>query len=344
MIKNILNEWQKKHASDIIISAWGFPSIKVNWKIIFLDDFWVLNNTEIEKDLFDLMWEKNKIRFLKDLELDFWFVSWELRYRWNIYYNRNWISAVFRVIQINIPDFKELGLPYNVLNFTKKRNWLILVTWSVASGKSTTLASLINYINQTQSKHIITIEDPIEFVYKNELSLIDQREIWKSTHSFNNALQYSLRQSPDIIMIGEIRDIKSIRLALRAAETGNLVLWTLHTSWATKTISRIIDMFPWEEKDFIRSQLSENLIWILWQELIERKNWWRVAISELLLNNNSVSNAIREKNIHQINNIIETGLKEWMVPMSKSLDFYLKKWVITEENYNIYRKLFEKDL
>jgi twitching motility protein PilT len=239
---------------------------------------------------------KQKNIFKEKLELDFSIeLKWFSRFRVNIFLSKNGIWAVFRVIKSELPSFEELWLPNTVIDFTKKQNWLILVTWSVGSWKSTTSTVLLDSINTNTSKHIITVEDPIEFVYKNKKSLIEQREVWVNTLSFDNWLKYALRQASDVIMIGEMRDLETFRLALRAAETWNLVIATLHTSWAARTISRIIDMFPWDEKDQIRAQLSDSLIWVIWQDLIKSKDWkGRVLASELLVNNTSISNMIRK--------------------------------------------------
>ncbi len=189
---------------------------------------------------------------------------------------------------------------------------------------------------------LITVEDPIEFVYENDKCLIEQREVWKSTLSFQNALKSALRQAPDVMLIWEMRDIESCRLALTAAETWTLVLATLHTSSASKTVSRIIDMFPWDEKNHVRAQLTESLVWIAWQELVQKEWWWRAALFEVLINNFSVSNTINENKLNQLDNIIETGQKEWMYSVEKSLDFLISKWLISQETYDFNKSRFQK--
>jgi twitching motility protein PilT len=195
---------------------------------------------------------------------------------------------------------------------------------------------LINEINKKQSKHIITIEDPVEFIYNEWKSLIEQREVWTNTLNFENWLKYSLRQAPDVILIWEMRDLETFRLALRAAETWNLVFATLHTSGAARTIARIIDMFPAWEKDQIRSQLSESLIAVVWQKLLKNENWkWRIPASEVLINTIWVSNVIRKWETHKIDSIIETSKWEWMIQMKDSLKKLYNDWLISEENYNL---------
>ncbi len=332
LMKELLYEWIKRWASDIIIASNNYTSYKVDWEIEFYEEKGILSKEVVEEWFNEIMNQKQKDRFVKALELDFSLTMWEKdRFRVNAFKQRNWYSLVFRVIKPDIPEFKNLWLPTTILNLANKKSWLVLITGSVWSWKSTTMAALINYINNTQNKHIIAIEDPIEFIFKSEKSLIEQREVWTTTLSFENWLKYALRQAPDVIMVWEMRDLESFRLALRAAETWNLVFATLHTSWASKTISRVIDMFPWDEKDQIRAQLSESLVWVIWQELVKKNGGGRVVLPEILINNTSISNMIRENKIHQIDSSIETWQKDWMLPMKKSLDYLFSKWVILKE-------------
>ncbi len=333
IIGKILAEAIKEEASDVILSPNAYPALKINWEIKKLTNYEVLQIEDLDKEIFKIMTPKQKEKFKENLELDF---SVDLqnysRFRVNISVQRKWMCAVFRPIRNKIPDFNTLHLPEKLLEFTKRKNWLILVTWSVWSGKSTTMASLINYINLNSSKHIVTIEDPIEYMFENEKSIIEQREVWSDTLSYENWLKYSLRQASDVIMLWEMRDLETFRLALRAAETWNLVFATLHTSWAARTIARIIDMFPSEEKWEIKAQLSNSLIWVIWQDLIKQSDEkWRVLAYELLVNNTSIANMIRKEMTHQINWVIETSAKEGMVPMNKSLEALHNKWLISRE-------------
>ncbi len=200
------------------------------------------------------------------------------------------------------------------------------------------MSVLIDYINKNHKKHIITIEDPIEYLFTNQQALIEQREVWVSTHSFENGLKYALRQASDVIMVGEMRDLETFRLGLRAAETGNLVIATLHTSGAARTISRIIDMFPADEKEQVRQQLSESLVAVIWQDLLKKKDGvGRIPAVEILVNNTNVSNMIRRGNTHQLNNAIETGRSSGMIPMQKYLEYlYTKQWLISKEVFDSY--------
>ena len=330
LLPEILKKSLEQNVSDIILSSDSKPCFKINWEVTYLDEYEKFTNTELSKEISSIMNEKQKAEFKEKMELDFALeLKWHSRFRANVFFTKNWIWIVFRPIKTELPSFTELWLPKKLFDFIKKKNWLILVTWSVWSGKSTTLAALVDTISSNLQKHIVTVEDPVEFVFKNKKSLIEQREVWINTLSFDNGLKYALRQASDVIMIWEMRDLETFRLALRAAETGNLVLATLHTSGAARTISRIIDMFPWEEKDQIRWQLSDSLVWVIWQDLIKTKDWKkRVLATELLVNNTSIANMIRKWVVHQIDSAIETWAADWMYTMKSCLDKLIEEWII----------------
>ena len=343
-LQNILKIALEKNASDIIITGWTKPSLKINWEIFYFDDFDIISKEESKNIVLSIMSETQKAKFLANLELDFSIeLKWYSRFRVNAFVQKDGYSLVFRPIKTEIPNFETLTLPEVIKNFTNKKNWLVLITWSVWSWKSTTLASLIWEINKMQSKHIITVEDPIEFVYQNKKSIIEQREVWTHTLSFDNWLKYALRQASDVIMIWEIRDLETFRLALRAAETGNLVFTTLHTSGAARTVARIIDMFPWDEKDKIRQQLSESLLWVVWQQLLKTVDWnRRVAACEVLVNNISIANMIRKNQTHQIPNAMETGKENGMITMKDSLENLFWRWIISKEVYEYNLSLLDR--
>ena len=343
-LQNILKIALEKNASDIIITGWTKPSLKINWEIFYFDDFDIISKEESKNIVLSIMSETQKTKFLANLELDFSIeLKWYSRFRVNAFVQKDGYSLVFRPIKTEIPNFETLTLPEVIKNFTNKKNWLVLITWSVWSWKSTTLASLIWEINKMQSKHIITVEDPIEFVYQNKKSIIEQREVWTHTLSFDNWLKYALRQASDVIMIWEIRDLETFRLALRAAETGNLVFTTLHTSGAARTVARIIDMFPWDEKDKIRQQLSESLLWVVWQQLLKTVDWnRRVAACEVLVNNISIANMIRKNQTHQIPNAMETGKENGMITMKDSLENLFWRWIISKEVYEYNLSLLDR--
>ncbi len=283
----------------------------------------------------DIYWFAHDILSAKELEqlLDWEEVDWSLileniRFRVNLYKDAYGIRAALRKIAKEIPTMEEIGLDANIKNFLNKNKWLILVTWPTGSGKSTTLASMINYINNIKKNHIITLEDPIEFEIPDNKSMITQRDVGKSTKSWKSAIKYSLRQDPDVIMVGEMRDIETISSVLTLVETWHLVFSTLHTINAVQTISRIIDAFPWNEQNQIATQLSLSLELIISQQLIPLKSQeGRKPAREILINNNAVANNIRKWTPHHIDSIIETSVKDWM----QTMDYSLAQWVVNQD-------------
>ncbi len=339
----ILKYALEQNASDIIITWWNRPSFKINWEVVFLSDAEIISKEDSKKIVLSIMNETQKTTFLEKFELDFSIeLRWFARFRVNAFIQKDGYGLVFRPIKDVIVDFEELNLPETIKSFTKKQHWLVLITWAVWSWKSTTLTSLIEEINQEQQKHIITIEDPIEFIFKNKNSIVEQREVWVHTQSFDNWLKYALRQAPDVIMVWEMRDLETFRLALRAAETWNLVFATLHTSWAARTVARIIDMFPWDEKDKIRQQISESLVWVVRQQLLKTTDNKRIAAVEILVNNISVSNMIRKDQTHQIQNVIETWKEDWMITMKSSIQDLFDRQVISEDLYKYHMDLLDR--
>ena len=341
MIIDLLKISLEHKASDVIISSWNYPALKVWGEIVYLEEKGKLEPEELKKDILTIIPERYHEKYLRDYELDFSIeIKWFSRFRVNAFKQKNGFGMVFRVISSVVPEFDSLWLPKVIQSFSHRKSWLVLITWWVWAWKSTTLASLIHEINKNYKKHIITIEDPIEYVHESQKSLIEQRELGWSTHSFENGLKYALRQASDVIMIGEMRDIETFRLALRAAETGNLVFATLHTSWAARTVSRIIDMFPWEEKWYIRAQLAESLLGVVWQDLIRKDDGSRVMAVEVLVKNTAIENMIREDHVHQIDSAIETGKEHGMIPMIKYLEYLLGKNEITQEIYEAHVKKY----
>ncbi len=344
IISQVLKDAVKMGASDILISAGNFPAIKKSGEIVYLESYGILEQKEVDAEIFSIIPEKHRANFQATFELDY---SLQIegfgRFRVNAFKQKNGYGLVFRVIADTIPEFDDLNIPQIIKSFSHRKSGLVLITGWVGSWKSTTLASLINEINKNYNKHVIIIEDPIEFVHTSKKSLIEQRELWSSTLSFENWLKYALRQASDVIMVGEMRDLETFRLALRAAETGNLVFATLHTSWAARTVSRIVDMFPWDEKGYIRAQIAESLLWVVWQDLIKKEDGTRVVATEVLVKNKAIENMIREDHIHQINGAIETGKEHWMIPMKKYLEYLLKKWEISQEIYDAHIKKYGID-
>ena len=307
-------------ASDIHITVGSAPIARIKGKFIKLNDR-ILTSEDTEAMTKDIAKENKFKRIEMYGECDF-SVALETgeRFRVNAYKQKGNYAIAIRTIMATIPSFESLGLPEVLKTFTERNKGLVLVTGPTGSGKSTTLASLIDIINENQQKHIITIEDPIEYVHKHKMGLVNQREIGQDTKSFNSALRSILRQDPDVILVGEMRDAETISIALTAAETGHLVFSTLHTVGAAKTIDRIVDMFPSEQQKQIRSQLSTVCEGIVSQQLIQTIDGRRrVAALEVMIANSAIRNLIRENKTYQIQNQIQTGSKFGMQSMDQEL-------------------------
>lgn len=315
----LLNFALKHRASDIHLSANLAPMIRVDGEIHRIN-LPVLTSQAILDMLGSMLSEKQIQQFQQQLELDCSCTLEQTRLRINLFHQNNGISAVLRIIPAQILSISQLGINAETFHkITQFSRGLVLVTGATGSGKSTTLASMLEYINQHQFKHILTLEDPIEYIYTSQKCLINQREIQRDSHSFQNALRSALREDPDIILIGELRDLESIRLALTAAETGHLVFATLHTASAIKSIDRIIDVFPAEEKALIRTMLADSLQAIIAQSLVKKRESGRVAVHEILLNIPAVSHLIRENKIGQIYSLMQTNQQLGMITLDQSL-------------------------
>ncbi len=333
---------QKKY-SDIHLNTGSYPIIRdpsgdiieiseiaIWWSITPLP---VLNDDAVLCIIRHILGEENFKTFWENYELDGSYNHKNIsRYRINCYKDSNGSSIALRAIPQEIPTLKSLGLWEQIKNMCRKSKGLILITGPTWTGKSTNLAGMIDYINTNFRKHIITIEDPIEFVFKNKKSLINQREVGIHTKTFASAMKASLREDPDVIMIWEMRDPETIKAAITLAETGHLVFSTLHTNDTVQSIDRIVDIFPAGQQDQIRMQLAMSLIWILAQRLVPRNGKdERVAAREILLNNDAVRNLIITGNTHQLYSVIEIGQKQWMVLMDNYLIALYKKNIISKE-------------
>lgn len=310
----------QQNASDMHLSSGATPYFRIHGSMSALSHP-PLENEAIQSLIFEILTEKQKRAFIENWELD---TSYSLpgvgRFRVNVFMQRRGMGGVFRVIPENIKSAKELNLPPSLLELIKVPRGLVVVTGPTGSGKSTTLAALINEINLTKKDHIITIEDPIEFVHENKMSLINQREVSSHTKSFANALRAALREDPDIILVGEMRDLETIQLAMTAAETGHLVFGTLHTNNAAKTIDRIIDVFPQAQQAQVRTMLSESLRGVIAQTLFPRADKpGRVAALEVLTSNHAVANLIREGKTFQIPSIMQTQSEAGMMTFENHL-------------------------
>ena len=318
--------------SDLHLSVGVPPMLRLDGKMKKIDSP-PLEKEEVDKLIYDVMTEDQRGILEETLEVDF---SRELsgigRFRINVFYGRLGKGAVLRVINSEILSFEQLGLPTVLKEFASMDKGLVLVTGPTGSGKSTTLATMIDYINSNFEYHIITIEDPIEFIHKPKKSLINQRELHTNTLSFTNALRSSLREDPDVILVGELRDLETTSLAITAAETGHLVLGTLHTNSAAKTVNRIIDQYPAEEQSQVRTMLAESLRGVVAQILLPKKGGGRVGAFEILICTPAASNMIREDKIFQLDSIIQTSMKIGMATMDQSLAKLIKEGLIEPED------------
>ncbi len=328
-LTKFLLEAIKKGASDIHLTIGVEPIIRINGVLNKIGQEKI--TSEIMEKLIEQLLDQDKLDLLKDLgEVDFAFHlsdgEFDHRFRVNVFSQRNSFAAVLRIIPHRIPQIDELGLPMKLKDIALKPRGIFLVTGPTGSGKSTTLAAMIDLINGRLDRHIITLEDPIEYVHKHQKSIVNQRSIGDDTHNFSTGLRAALRQDPDIILVGEIRDLETMKTAITAAETGHLVLTTLHTNSAAETIERIVDVFPPYQQTQVRTQLSLTLQGVLSQQLLANVNGTgRVLATELLIANNAVRNLIREGKSHQISSVLQTSGSDGMHSMDYSLrDLYLQ--------------------
>jgi len=333
-IDELLKLLVEEGGSDLHISAGALPYVRVDGSMIPLSNFKELNGQEVQGLVFEILSERQKKLFIEKWELDLGYQVYGVgRFRCNVFMQKNGLGAVFRTIPETVKSASELHLPSSILDLLNTDKGLILVTGPTGSGKSTTLAALLHEINSKRDCHIITVEDPIEFVHKNLKSLVNQREVGTHTKSFANALKSALREDPDVLLVGELRDLETISLALTAAETGHLVLATLHTNSAAKTVDRIIDVFPDGQQQQIRTMLAESLRGIVAQTLFRRVDArGRVPAFEILKCTRAVANLIREGKTHQIPSSIQTGQVHGMVLFEKSVEELVKKGKISKED------------
>lgn len=322
----------KNKASDLHLSAGLPPIIRVDGEMRKLN-IPALDHKEVHALIFEIMNDRQRKEYEENLETDFSFEVKDLsRFRVNAFVQNRGAAAVLRTIPSEILSLDDLGAPQIFKDIINQPTGIILVTGATGSGKSTTLAAMVDHINSTKREHILTIEDPIEFVHENKLCVLNQREVHRDTHSFNNALRSALREDPDIILVGELRDLETIRLAISAAETGHLVFGTLHTNSAPKTIDRLIDVFPAAEKSMIRSMLSESLRAVISQTLLKKVGGGRVAAHEIMLGIPAIRNLIREDKVPQMYSVIQTGQSHGMQTMDQCLQRLVAQGLITAQD------------
>jgi len=329
-IEILLEEVVRRRASDLHLQVGLPPMLRVDGSLTALAGYNPLDEASVETLLFAILDEDQRQILDKDKEFDFSFAFGTLgRFRVNAYHERGNLAAALRLIPNEIKTISELGVPSIVMNFSKYPRGLVLVTGPTGSGKSTTLAALIDKLNSETSQHIITIEDPIEFTHKSKKSVVVQREVHYDTYSFSAALRSSLRQDPDVVLIGEMRDLETISAAITIAETGHLVLASLHTNSAAQSIDRMIDVFPPHQQSQIRAQLANILMAICSQRLIPAIGGGRIVAAEILIANPAVRNIIREGKTHQLDAVIQTGADVGMQTMDRTLAGMVQSGVVT---------------
>lgn len=327
-IAELLDFSVKHNASDLHLSAGVSPMVRIDGEVRKLG-IPAFSHADVHRLIFEIMNDAQRSEFEEHLEVDFSFELPDIgRFRVNAFNQSRGSASVFRTIPTKIPTLEELDAPHIFEKIVNLEKGLVLVTGPTGSGKSTTLAAMVDYINRNHNKHILTIEDPIEFVHGNQKCLINQREVHRDTHSFKAALRSALREDPDVILVGELRDQETISLALTAAETGHLVFATLHTSSAAKTIDRIIDVFPGSDKDMVRSMLSESLRTVIAQKLLKRIGGGRVACHEIMMATPAIRNLIREDKVAQMYSVIQTGASQGMQTMEQNAKQLLAKGVV----------------
>lgn len=332
-LQKLLDIAVKEEASDLDISVNHPPNIRITGQLVPLSQEKKILSKDAEALAFSIMSESQRKKLLEEREIDF---SYDFedkgRFRVNVYFQRGDISMALRFIPSKIRTIEELCLPPVLHDFTSRPQGLVLVTGASSQGKSTTLAAMLDEINHTRSVHVITIEDPIEYTYPTSRAIIDQREVSQDTLSFTNALRATFRQNPDVIMVGEMRDLETISTTITAAETGHLVFATLHTNGAAQTIHRIVDVFPGEQQNQIRFQLAGSLLGIISQRLIPRIKGGFIPVCEVMLCNNAISTLIRENKTHEIPAVIETSAKEGMISLSRAMVDLVRKKEISLKN------------
>jgi twitching motility protein PilT len=329
IIDNMLKTMKQAGASDLHLCSGCPPIVRLHGSMMPLKGAPTLTPERLMDELMSIAPGDNREQFEEDHDTDFAYAIPKVsRFRVNAFMDRKGPGAVFRAIPFEIPDAKQLGVPAGVLDLCSLTKGLVLVTGPTGSGKSTTLASMIDYINQTRSDHIITIEDPIEFTHPNKKCLVNQREVHTHTKSFKAALRAALREDPDIVLVGEMRDLETIAIAIETAETGHLVFGTLHTTTAPSTVDRLIDQFPPDQQEQVRTMLASSLQGVCAQVLCRKKGGGRVAAHEVLLGSSAVSNLIREGKTFQLFSIMQTGRNAGMKTMNDSLMELVKNGLV----------------
>ncbi len=333
-IRDILLDMMiEKWSSDMYLTVWEPPCMRIDSDVVRLENLDRMDTETIWNIAASFLTSEEEELFFSNRDVDFWRWYKDRRFRLNISKQQRNTMIVIRLLSAKIPTIEEIWLPDFFKDIIKKKGGIILLAGPTWSGKSTTLAALIQEINKTENKHIITIEDPIEYVFKPDKCIVEQKQLWTDVVSFPRALKSCLRQNPDVILFGEMRDSESIKYAITLAETWHLVMSTIHSKSSSQTISKIVDSFPAGQQDQIRLQLSESLIAVVSQRLIRKKNWWWFVVAlEIMMNNTAIGNVIRKNEIEQINNVLQTNKKYWMQTLEEHLiDLVLRDEIDLED-------------
>jgi twitching motility protein PilT len=330
-IKDLFQVAIDRGASDLHLNVGLLPVLRIDGNLVPLNKFSQLVKKELQEMIFSLITERQKEMFEENRDLDFSYAIGDTRFRVNIHYEKENVGLAARIINKELPTMDGLGLPPVVTEYLHNNRGLILMTGPTGCGKSTTLAAMINYINNNYSRKIITLEDPIEFLFPSNKSIIIQRQLGSDIPTFESGLKHALRQDPNVIMVGEMRDLETIAATITLAETGHLVLATLHTYNAAQSIDRIVDVFPPDQQGQVRTQLSMTLEMVISQRLLPKVGGGRIATREIMVRNSAVANLIRENKIAQIQSVIESGLDDGMISAERDLRALYKAGSISDE-------------
>ena len=337
VLDNILAYAIKSKASDIHISSWKYIVYRIKKKLYKMEQAWIIDEVKSKIILLEMM-NNNSERvkeFMQKKDADFAYISKDgTSFRVNAFFRLWKVSFVLRRIESKAMKIEDLWLPSWVKKITQMKQWLILVTGPTGSGKSTTMVAILNEINKMRWEHIITIEDPVEFIFSDDKSIFSQREIWNDTNWFSSAMRAAMREDPDIIMVGEMRDRETVEAAMELAETWHLVISTMHTSGSVATITRLINFFPSDVQNAVRYKLWDILWWVLSQRLVQKDDWtWIIWIYELMFMTTAIKSLIREWQLNQIGQNIEMWRKDWMILMKSYAEELEEKWLINKESY-----------
>lgn len=338
-LKSLLRMVAQQNGSDLHLVVGRYPTMRLDGRLYPMSQESILTPEDTQSLSDSMLNEENKKKLIADGQVDFSYnFEDKARFRTNVFFQKGYISVAMRLIPDKIRTLEELNMPTILYDLMNSSHGLVLITGPVGQGKSTTLAAMLDYVNHNQEKNIITIEDPVEYVYVQDRCIVNQREVGQDTKSFNEALRAIFREDANVVLIGEMRDLDTIGTAMTAAETGHLILGTLHTNDSAQTIDRIIDVFPAHQQNQIRSQLASVLLGVVSQRLIPQIGGGRVPAVEIMLKNHAVENLIRENKAYQIDNVIETSLKEGMISLDKSLVDLVQRGLVSAEEAFIHAK------